>query len=285
MSNIPQLIVSGLFGGGIYGLISVGITLIFGVLGVVNFAHGEFLMLAMYISFWFFQLARMDPYLAAPIVVLIMFALGMLVQRFLIRPVVEKPHKVQILVTLGLSLAMQNLALVLWSGDYRSARTAYTHSVLRFANVSVTVPHLVAFVTAMCATGILYWYLQTSYVGKSIRATAQDIGAARLMGINVHRVYLLTFATGIALAGLAGVLLIPLYPVYPMVGWQFINVAFVCMVLGGLGSVRGAMLGGLTVGLIEVFAGYYLGAQFQQAAYFFVFILILMLRPSGFLRR
>lgn len=285
MSNLPQLVVSGLLSGGVYGLVSVGLTLIYGVLNVVNFAHGEFLMLGMYFAFWLFNLAGLDPYISAPLVVLIMFAIGLAVQRFLIRPVIEAPHVTQIMVTLGLSMALQNLALVLWSGDYRMTRTAYSHAIIRAGNVAVTVPGVVAFGMALVATGILYWYLQTSYTGKAIRATAQDITAARLMGINVDMIYLWTYATGIALVGLAGLLLVPSYPVHPTVGSQFVNAAFVSVVLGGLGSIPGAVLGGLTIGLIETFAGYYIGVQLQQAAYFLIFVLILIMRPSGFFRR
>ncbi len=285
MSNLPQLIISGLLCGGIYGLVSVGLTLIFGVLNLVNFAHGEFLMLGMYSAFWIFNLAGLDPYLSAPLVLLLMFAVGMLIERLLIRPVIQAPHVVQIMVTLGLSGVLQNLALVLWSSNYRTARTAYSHTILRMGSISMTVPHLVAFSVALGATAILYLYIQNSYVGKAIRATAQDIVAARLMGIDVDKIYLWAYTAGIVLVGLAGLLLVPVYPVHPTVGAGFVNAAFVSVVLGGLGSIPGAMAGGLIIGLIEVLAGYYLGAQFQQAAYFVVFILILTLRPSGLFRR
>jgi branched-chain amino acid transport system permease protein len=285
MSQLLQLVVSGLLAGGVYGLISVGLTLIFGVLNLVNFAHGEFLMLSMYATYWVLQLLGLDPYIAAPLVMVLMFLVGILVQRFAIQPVVEAPHVVQIVVTLGLATMMQNLALILWTGDYRTVRTVYSNAVFHLGNVSVSMPRLVAFVVAVAGAGLLYWYVHSTYFGKAIRATAQDVKAARLVGINVSRVYALTFGIGIALVGLAGVILLPLYPVYPTVGWNFVNIAFVSVVLGGLGSLPGAMAGGITIGLVEALAGYYLGAQFQQAAYFVMFIIILLVRPSGYFKR
>lgn len=285
MNIFLQLIVSGLLAGGIYGLISVGLTLIFGVLNMVNFAHGEFLMISMYAAFWSVTLLGLDPYAAAPIVIIFMFLLALIVQRIVIKPVVEAPHTVQIVVTLGLATMFQNLALMLWSGNYRTIRPSYANYVFNLGILHVSLTRLIAFLVAVISTILLYWYVRHSYFGKAIRATAQDIKAAKLVGINVDRVFYLTFAIGIALVGLAGVILMPLYPVYPMVGWNFVNIAFISVVLGGLGSLPGAMAGGITVGLVEAIAGYYLGSEFQQAAYFAIFIVLLLIRPAGFLKK
>jgi branched-chain amino acid transport system permease protein len=285
MDVLLQLILSGLLAGGIYGLISVGLTLIFGVLNMVNFAHGEFLMIAMYTAFWAVTILGLDPYITAPIVILSMFLFALLIQRIVIKPVVESPHTVQIVVTLGMATMFQNLALMLWSGNYRTIRPAYANYVIHFGTLNISLTRLIAFLVAISSTALLYWYVRHSYFGKAIRATAQDIKAAKLVGINVDRVFSLTFGIGIGLVGLAGVVLLPLYPVYPMVGWNFVNIAFVSVVLGGLGSLPGAMAGGITVGLVEALAGFYLGSEFQQASYFAIFIILLLIRPSGYFKQ
>lgn len=285
MDVLLQLIVSGLLAGGIYGLISVGLTLIFGVLNMVNFAHGEFLMIAMYTAFWAVTILGIDPYVTAPIVILSMFLLALIIQRIVIKPVVESPHTVQIVVTLGMATMFQNIALMLWSGNYRTIRPAYANYVIHFNTLNISLTRLIAFLVAISSTALLYWYVRHSYFGKAIRATAQDIKAAKLVGINVDKVFSLTFGIGIGLVGLAGVVLLPLYPVYPMVGWNFVNIAFVSVVLGGLGSLPGAMAGGITVGLVEALAGFYLGSEFQQASYFAIFIILLLIRPSGYFKQ
>ena len=285
MDVLLQLIVSGLLAGGIYGLISVGLTLIFGVLNMVNFAHGEFLMIAMYTAFWAVTILGIDPYVTAPIVILSMFLLALIIQRIVIKPVVESPHTVQIVVTLGMATMFQNIALMLWSGNYRTIRPAYANYVIHFNTLNISLTRLIAFLVAISSTALLYWYVRHSYFGKAIRATAQDIKAAKLVGINVDKVFSLTFGIGIGLVGLAGVVLLPLYPVYPMVGWNFVNIAFVSVVLGGLGSLPGAMAGRITVGLVEALAGFYLGSEFQQASYFAIFIILLLIRPSGYFKQ
>jgi branched-chain amino acid transport system permease protein len=285
MGQFLQLIVSGILAGGIYGIISVGLTLIFGVLNMVNFAHGEFLMLGMYATFWVTHYSGLDPYVTTPIVISLMFLFALAVQHIMIKPIAESHHVVQIVVTLGLSTMLQNLALILWTGNFRTIRPSYANTVLYLGEISVSVTRLVAFSVAIVATGLLYWYMQGSYFGKAIRATAQDVKAAKLVGINVNRVYSLTYAMGIGLVGLAGVILMPLYPAYPTVGWNFVNIAFVSVVLGGLGSLPGAMAGGITIGIVEALSGYYLGSEFQQATYFAIFIILLLIRPSGYFKR
>jgi branched-chain amino acid transport system permease protein len=285
MSQFAQLLISGILAGGLYGIISVGLTLIFGVLNMVNFAHGEFLMLSMYVTFWSAQLLHLDPYIALPLVVLVMFGLSLLIQLTAIRPIVEAPHEVQIVVTLGLSMMLQNAALMAWGGNLRVLKTSLSEKVLDLGGLYVSVPRLVTFLVAVVATALLYLYVRRSYFGKAIRATAQDARAARLVGINVPFVYMMTYGIGIALVGVAGATLMPLYPVYPTIGWHFVNIAFIAVVLGGLGSIPGAMVGGIIIGVIESLAGYYLGPEFQQAAYFVVFIVLLIIRPLGLFKR
>ena len=285
VSQIAQLIVSGVLAGGLYGIISVGLTLIFGVLNLVNFAHGEFLMISMYISFWMSEIFNLNPYMSLPIVVAAMFVFGIIIQSIFVRPVTEASHEVQIVITLGLSTIMQNSALMAFSGNLRVLRTPFSESMIEIAGIFINTQRLLTFILAIIATIILYLYLTKSYFGKAIRATAQDSRAAKLAGINVPFVYMVTYGIGIALVGLAGASIIPLFPVYPTIGWHFANIAFVAVVLGGLGSIPGAMVGGIIIGLIESIAGFYFGSEFQQAAYFIVFIIILIIRPTGLFRK
>jgi len=285
VSQLAQLIVSGVLAGGLYGIISVGLTLIFGVLNLVNFAHGEFLMISMYISFWMSEIFNLNPYMSLPIVVAAMFVFGIIIQSIFIRPVTEASHEVQIVITLGLSTIMQNSALMAFSGNLRVLRTPFSESMIEIAGIFINTQRLLTFTLAILATIILYLYLTKSYFGKAIRATAQDSRAAKLAGINVPFVYMITYGIGIALVGLAGASIIPLFPVYPTIGWHFANIAFVAVVLGGLGSIPGAMVGGIIIGLIESIAGFYFGSEFQQAAYFIVVIILLIIRPTGLFRK
>lgn len=278
---LAQLLVSGLLLGGVYALISVGLTLIFGVLRVINFAHGEFLMVGMYITYWLFTLYGVDPYVSLFVVPVVLFALGMVVYAVIVRRTIGAPSVVQTFATAGLSIALQNLALMLWNGDFRSIQAPLASSTVTLAGVTVSLPRLVAFLVAMSLAGALYAFLQYTYTGKAIRATALDRNVAQLMGVNIHRIYLLTFALGIALVGVAGPLLMPIYYVNPTVGLHFVIIAFVVVVLGGLGSLGGAVLGGLLIGLVETLSGYYIGTSWQQALYFLIFLLVLILRPSG----
>lgn len=276
-----QLLIAGLLLGGVYALISIGLTLIFGVLRLVNFAHGEFLMLGMYGSYWLFQLYHVDPYVSLLVIPLVLAALGALVYKTAIARVVDAPSHVQTFATAGLSIALMNLALMLWNGDFRTVKTSYGDAVIRLSSISISTPRLVAFAVAMAVSIGLFALLQYTMAGKAIRAVAQDRAVAGLMGIDVRRIYLLAFTLGIGLVGVAGPLLIPLYYVSPNVGMHFVLVAFVVVVLGGMGNLLGALMGGLIIGVVETLSGFYLGTQLQQAIYFLIFILVLVFRPSG----
>jgi len=282
MNNFVQVFIFGILSGGIYGLVSVGLTLIFGVLKLVNFAHGEFLMLAMYLSYWSFKFFSIDPYAGAILTVILMFCFGYFIYNILMKPILYEPHVVQIFATLALSMILQNVALLFFKADFRNVRTAYSLSVLNIGWFKLSSPNLVAFVIAVAAAISLYIFLKTTDIGKAMRAISQNDRAARLMGINIDIIYMFTYCIGVALVGLAGVVLVPIYSIYPTVGSSFVNPAFVCVVLGGLGSVPGAVLGGLTIGIVESLTGFYIGAEFQQAAYFIVFLIILIIRPQGF---
>ncbi len=276
-----QLVVSGLLIGGVYALISIGLTLIFGVMRIVNFAHGEFLMLAMYAAYWIFELTGLPPYLSVPIVALLLFIFGALCYILIIRRTVGSPMVVQIFATIGLGLVIQNAALVLWSGDFRTIRSVQASAVLKFAGIQVSYSLLLASLVAIAVSLLLFAFIAWTFPGKSIRATVQDRTAAQLMGIDIDKVFLLTFALGSACVGIAGGLLAPAYPIFPSVGTNFGLASFVVVVLGGMGSMTGALLGGLLIGLIETLSGFFIDSGLKQAVYFAVFILVLVFRPTG----
>ena len=281
MDVLPQLIVSTILLGGLYALIAVGLTLIFGVMRVVNFAHGEFLMLAMYAAFWAFTLLHFDPYLTLFVSLPLFFAVGWASYRAVMRPVIHASHNVQVFTTVGLSIVLQNLALVLFTADARFLRTDYYTVVLRFAGAVFNLAQTVAFAIAVAATVALFAFLRWSYTGKVMRATAQDPQASALMGIDTDRIYAITWAVGITCVGVAGVLLAPIYPVYPTAGLQFVLIAYIAVVLGGLGNMAGALIAALLIAAVEVLGSYTLGTAWKEILYLLLFILILVVRPAG----
>lgn len=282
---ILQLLISGLLTGGLYALISVGLTLVFGVLRVVNFAHGEYMTIAMYCCFFLWQGMGLDPYVSAVVVVPFLFFLGLITERVLIRPTLEAPHVVQVFVTFALALWLQNLLLMMFTSDFLSVRVEAVRATISLGGINISVLRLVAFLSAMALAGGLMVFLKYSYLGKAIRATAQNRRSARLAGVDVDRVYAITFALGCALVGAAGVLLSPLFAVNPYVGADMILIAFVVVVLGGFGSIAGAVIAGVLLGVIEAFSGFYLGSEMKQIVYFIFFILVLAIKPTGFFGR
>ncbi len=283
--TILQLIINGLLLGGIYALISIGLTLIFGVLEIVNFAHGEFLMLAMYGSYFLFQYYGIDPYLSMVVIIVVFFFVGVAVQRLTIQPILNAPPLNQIFMTVGLSMVLQNLALFLWTADYRTVKTSYSAMTLKSAGLIVSFPRLVAFLLAMGIIAALLIFLKKTYTGKAIRALAQERKAAMLMGINVYRMYQIAFGIGIACVGAAGAMLIPVFFVFPSVGGLFVLIAFVVVILGGYNSLTGSLVGGLIIGIVEAFSGFFISPHLKEAIYFVIFIGILLFRPTGIFGR
>ena len=278
---ILQLLVSGILLGGVYALVSIGLTLIFGVLDVVNFAHGEFLMIGMYAVFWICTLLHIDPYVSLLLVPPLLFFIGLFVGRTVIRQTIGAPSSVQIFATVGVSLILMNGALVLWKADFRSVPTAYASGVLTLGPVFIGYPQLMSFIGSLVFSAMLFPFLRYTYLGKAIRATAQDRRAAMLMGIDIQKIYIFTFGIGIALVGIASSLLAPIYSIYPGIGAQFVLVAYVAVVLGGLGNIPGAILGSLIIGITETFSGFFISPGWRQAIYYAVFILVLIFRPQG----
>ena len=283
--TILQLAINGLLLGGMYGLISIGLTLIFGVLEIVNFAHGEFLMISMYVAFWLFQLYGIDPYLSMLIILPLFFLIGIAVQRITIQPILNAPPLNQIFMTVGLSMVLQNAALFIWTADYRTLKTSYSALTLKTAGLIISFPRLVAFLLAMALIAALLIFLKRTYTGKAIRALAQERKAAMLMGINVYRTYQIAFGMGIACVGAAGAMLMPVFFVFPSVGTLFVLIAFVVVILGGYNSLTGALVGGLIIGVVEAFSGFFISPHLKEAIYFVIFILILLFRPTGLFGR
>jgi branched-chain amino acid transport system permease protein len=281
VTALPQLLISTVLLGGIYALIAVGLTLIFGIMRVVNFAHGEFLMLGMYLAFWSFTLWGVDPYFILVVAVPLFFAIGLGVYALVMRGVIHASHNVQIFTTFGLSTALQNVALVLWTGDFRFVRPWESSVVVRILGAAFNLSQVIAFAVALLFTLALFAFMKWTHAGRVMRATAQDGEAATLMGINTDRVYRLAFAIGIACVGVAGVLVSPLYSVYPTAGLQFVLLAYVVVVLGGLGDMVGALLGALIVAGVEVIGSYVFGSAWKEVIYFVLFIAVLVFRPAG----
>lgn len=282
MDQILNVLVFGLLLGGIYGLVSIGLNLIFGVVRIVNFAQGELVMFGMYGSYYAYAYLGLNPYLSVFFVAPLVGLLGVAIQRLVIQPL-HNESNMQIFATFGLLMMFQNIMLAVSHGEAFSIGGQVGSAVLAVADLKISVARLVTFVAATLITIGLHLFLSRTLTGKSIRAVTQDKRAARVMGINVERTFLLTFGIGAALAGLAGALLTPIYSITPGVGGNFILAAFAVVVLGGLGSVWGAYIGGLIVGVVEAFAGYYIDPALKNAVWFVIFLIVLVVRPAGLL--
>jgi len=280
MDNVLHILVVGLLLGGIYGLVSIGLNLIFGVIRIVNFAHGELVMLAMYGAYLCYATLGLDPYISVVIVVPAMFVLGLVLHRLILEPL-HGESSMQIFATFGLLIVFQNVVLALTRGEGYSVPSRLAGVTFGVGDIRVTMSRLIIFIALTLVAIALHLFLQRTLTGKSIRAVTQDGQAARLMGINVQRTFTITFGIGAALAGLAGVLLAPIYTLSPSIGGNFILAAFAVVVLGGLGSVAGAYFGGMIVGLVEAFAGFYIDPELKQGIWFLIFLGVLIVRPTG----
>jgi len=281
VETFVQSLVSGVLTGSLYAMIGVGLTVVFGVMRIINLAHGDMVMLGMFGAYWGQLRWGLDPFLSILIWTPVMFVAGMLVYRFLLRKIIPGGELNTLLYTAGLSLLIANLALAIWTGDYRTISVPYAMLPLRPFGISVPIPLAIAFGIALVITGALYWFLARTDAGRAVRATSQNAEAAILMGVDVERIAMLTFGIGTALAGAAGVLLGPSLYLYPTVGEILIVKCFVIVVLGGLGSVPGAIAGGILLGLVESFGAVYVSMAWKDGIGFVIFLLVLLYRPSG----
>lgn len=279
--------INGILMGSIYGLTALGLTIVFGVLKVINFAHGSLLMVAMYAAYWAVTLTGIHPYLAMLVVAPFMFLFGYVLQDIIIKPIfvaerdVREPITV-IIVTTGVWYILDNLALLVFGPQYRGLQeNPLRGKMLEIGDMMVSVPKLWGFVVAMLTAGVVYWYFQKTKMGRAIRATSLDREAASLMGIGQYKIYNIAFGIGTAVAGIAGVALVPFNNVYPTVGVLFDIKCYIIVVLGGLGSIGGAMLGGIIIGIIESVGPQFMTATWTEAIVYGLFLLVLFIKPSG----
>ena len=274
-------VLNGLTTGAVYALVALGLTLIYGVLHIINFAHGAALMLALYAVYLLKAQLGIDPYLALPIVVAGMFGFGYALQRGIVNRAGHGRDENILLVTLGLAIVMENAALLVFKSDTRTIETAYTLTTVPIGPAMIALPKLVAFAGALAASALLLWVVERTELGRAIRAVAKEKQGARLMGIDVEHVYALCFGIGFACLGAAACFLLPAYYVNPQVGGGFVLVAFTIVVLGGMGSFVGALVGGFLVGVVESLGGLYLGESLGQIGIFAIFIGVVLFRPEG----
>lgn len=276
-----QSLIDGLLMGGIYGLVAIGLTIIFGVMKIINFAQGALMMLGMYVTYWLFALAGVNPYLSIPISAAVLFIIGAGIQKGILSKMMDAPEHNQLLVTLGIMLFIENFALVLFKPDFRSVSVEGMPATLSFLNMNVNTGKLIAFVFAIVLALILFWFLKHTFLGKAIRATSTSRQGAALIGINTSRINYIAFGLGAGLAAVAGTLMTPFFYTSPDVGSAFILKAFVVVVLGGLGNVLGALIGGLVIGVAESLGGAILPGSLKELMTYLIFILVLLFRPNG----
>ncbi|HYF20625.1 MAG TPA: branched-chain amino acid ABC transporter permease, partial [Ramlibacter sp.] len=274
-------VLNGLTTGAVYALVALGLTLIYGVLHIINFAHGAALMMALYGVYFLKQKWGFDPYVALVPMVPLMFASGYALQRVVINRASHGKDENILLVTLGLSIVLENVALLAFRSDTRTIETAYTLTTVPIGPAMIAVPKLAAFAGALVASAVLLWIVARTDLGRAIRAVAKEKHGARLMGIDVEHVYAMSFGIGLACVGAAACFLLPAYYVNPQVGNGFVLVAFTIVVLGGMGSFAGALLGGLLIGVVESLCGLWFGESLGQIGIFVIFIAVLLLRPQG----
>jgi branched-chain amino acid transport system permease protein len=278
---VVQATVGGLVIGAIYALIAAGLTLIFGVMDILNVAHGAMVMLGMYGAYWLFTLYGVDPYVSLLAIMPVLFVFGMVIHYLLIGPMLGQRPINLLLMTLGIMLFLENMALLLWTPDFRTLKVGYASTTVHIGPALLTLPRLIGFVVALVLTGALYVFLTRTMVGKAIRACASNATGAALIGINPNRMYAIAFGVGVACAGAAGVVVVPFFYVSPHVGLGFLLPAFVVIVLGGLGNFWGALVGGVIVGLVEALGALVIPASAKQILSLGIFVLILFFRPQG----
>jgi branched-chain amino acid transport system permease protein len=284
MDVFIQTMVSGILIGGIYALVGLGMTLIMGVMRIINLAHGQLMMVAMYITFVLYESLNIDPYFSLLVSMPALFLLGVLIQKYLLNPLLRIESIIpqnQILMTVGVAMVLTEIMRFIFHSDYKSVKTPYSSAVLYISSIAVNFPMLIAFGIAMLLTAGLFFFLLKTDTGKSVRATAQNKDAAMLLGVNAEWITQLTYGLGAALAAAAGTLLLPIYYLYPDVGGPFTLKAFIITVLGGLGSTVGAIMGGLVLGVAESLGATYISMALKDAVGMVIFVLVLVFMPGG----
>lgn len=281
--QLVQQVVNGLLIGFIYSLIAIGLTLIWGVMNIVNFAHGDFLMVGMFASFWLYTLYGVDPLFSIPVCTALLFVLGLLIYRFIVSKVMKGPMLAQLVVTFGVSIFLANLAVFLWTPDFRLIEKPLLHGTWDIGDIKLSIPKFVATIGSVIASVFVYLFLKRTKTGKAILATEMDREAALLMGINTERINSISFALGSALVGIAGAFLSTYYYIYPQVGGTFGLIAFCVVALGGFGSIEGAFIAGIIVGLAQTLGGFFIDPAYKYAIVFLIYLITVWIRPEGLL--
>ncbi|HYA03428.1 MAG TPA: branched-chain amino acid ABC transporter permease [Syntrophobacteria bacterium] len=282
-----QSLVAGILIGGIYALIGIGMTLIMGVMGIINLAHGQLMMVAMYLTYVLHNLMSLDPFLSLVVTMPALFLLGVVIQEFLLNPLADVdsilPHN-QVLMTVGIGMVLTEIARFIFTSDYKSVTTSYSGNALFLGGISFNFPMILAFLIAVALTLALFWFLLRTDTGRSIRATAQDKEAAVLMGVNATRITVITYGLGAGLVAAAGSILLPIFYLFPDIGRPFTTKAFVITILGGMGSTVGAIFGGIVLGIAESLGASYIGMEYREIVGFVIFLLVLIFLPGGLKR-
>lgn len=283
---VIQTIVSGLLMGGIYALVACGLTLIFGLMEIVNFAHGEFLMIAMYTAFWSYVLVGLDPLFSLPFVMLLLFVIGAATYYGIIKHILHASVLVQITTTFGLAIFIRSLAQFLWTPDFRSIDAPLVEGRIAIADIFLGVPQIVASIGCILAFAALYWFVNRTETGLALQATSQDKEAASLMGIPTDRMYALGWGIGSACVGVAGALVANYYYIFPEVGITFALIAYVAVAMGGFGSLVGALIAGVVIGLVEALGGLFAPVPaYKYVIIFLLYLGVVMVRPMGMFGR
>lgn len=286
LSILLQAIVNGILIGSVYGLIAIGLTIIFGVMRVISLIHGDLIMLGMYLAYWFVTMVGGGEIPPLLIALPVFFLIGCIIFKSLVSPVAKAGGEMgTLLITAGLSLAITNFVQLIWKADYRSTPAQLVITSYSFAGISVSSALLFAFFTSAVLVAVVSIFLMFTETGRAIRATAQDQEAAMFMGVNIEKMMLVAFGIGVAMAGTAGVLLTPIFYVYPYVGFVYIVKAFVVVVLGGMGSIVGAALGGILLGVTEQLGTLFIAAGYKDAFGLIIFVVVLLFKPSGLFGR
>ncbi len=282
---IVQTIISGLLMGFIYALVAAGLSLIFGLMEIVNFAHGEFMMLSMYTAFWLYSLFGLDPLVSIPFCVAALFLVGVATHYGIIRRVLDAPMLVQLTATFGLAVFLRSAAQFLWTPDFRSIRDPIAAGRVEVMGIFLGVPQIVASLGCVLAFAALYLFINRTETGIALQATAQDRDAAALMGIRTDRMFALGWGIGAACVAVAGVLLTNYYFIFPEVGLLFALIAYVAVAMGGFGSILGALVAGVLIGLVEALGGLLIAPAFKYVIIFVMYLAIVVIRPQGLFGR
>ena len=281
MDQLVQQLVNGILIGLVYALLAIGLTLIWGVMNVLNFAHGEFLMIGMFISYWLYVMAGVDPLFSIPINAVALFLMGMFIYRFIVSKVMRGPALAQLVVTFGVSIFLANFAALIWTPNFRSIEHTLLSGTWDISGIKLSIPKFVSSIGSIVTSFGVFWFLRNTRLGKAILAVEMDREAAVIMGINTERINSLSFGIGSALVGVAGALLATHYYIYPFVGGTFGLTCFAIVALGGFGSIEGAFIAGILVGVVQTMGGYIFDPAYKLAIVFAMYLITVWIRPQG----